>query len=160
MNDKVNYRNPPKQFQFKKGFSGNPKGRPKRKGLVLGDIIKKARNTFTQYKERGRMKTATRLKVVLKKLVNGALQGDASVVDFLLKLRARASKNNDAEVQRFVVEGGLPDHPGQTGEQKAREHARENESDSIVLSEQPGSSATESAESVSPTASPETSENE
>ena len=50
--------NPPKEFQFKKGVSGNLKGRPPkgRKDQLAIDIISEFRNILTAYREGGRAK--------------------------------------------------------------------------------------------------------
>jgi len=142
-------RNPPTHSRFKKGVSGNRKGRPKREALVLGDIISKVQNTLTAYREGGRTKRASRLELALKKLVNSALEGDARSAEELFKLRAKASKSSDARSQKFIVEDWVPDFEGQTGEQKTRAHARENEIDPTGFWEQAGSSATDPPDSVS-----------
>jgi hypothetical protein len=142
-------RNPPTHSRFKKGVSGNRKGRPKRKALVLGDIISKVQNTLTAYREGGRTKWASRLELALKKLVNSALEGDARSAEELLKLLAKASKNSDARSQKIIVEDWIPDFEGQTGEQKTRAHARENEIDPTGFWEQAGSEVTDPAGSVS-----------
>jgi hypothetical protein len=146
-------RNPPTHSRFKKGVSGNRKGRPKRKAPVLGDIISKVQNTLTAYREGGRTKRASRLELALKKLVNSALEGDARSAEELFKLRAKASKSSDARSQKIIVEDWIPDFEGQTGEQKTRAHARENEIDPTGIWE-PGSEANGSPGSVS--ASPKT----
>jgi Family of unknown function (DUF5681) len=142
-------RNPPTHSRFKKGVSGNRKGRPKRKALVLGDIISKVQNTLTAYREGGRTKRASRLELALKKLVNSALEGDARSAEELFKLRAKASRNSDARSQKITVEDWVPDFEGQTGEQKTRAHARENEIDPTGFWEPAGSSATDPPDSVS-----------
>ena len=151
-------RNPPTHSRFKKGVSGNRKGRPKREALVLGDIISKVQNTLTAYREGGRTKRASRLELALKKLVNSALEGDARSAEDLFTLRAKASKSSDARSQKFIVEDWVPDFEGQTGEQKTRAHARENEIDPTGFWEQAGSSATDPPDSVS--ASPKAPRNE
>jgi hypothetical protein len=142
-------RNPPTHSRFKKGVSGNRKGRPKREALVLGDIISKVQNTLTAYREGGRTKRASRLELALKKLVNSALEGDARSAEELFKLRAKASKSSDARSQKIIVEDWIPDFEGQTGEQKTRAHARENEIDPTGFWEQAGSEATDPPSSVS-----------
>ena len=89
MSDKSGSRNPPKHSRFKKGVSGNPKGRPKRrKGQLVSHIISKVQNTPTAYREGGRTKLASRLELALKKLVNGALEGDARTAAELFALAA------------------------------------------------------------------------
>lgn len=117
-------------------------------------FISKIQNTSTEYRESGRTKRATRFELILKKLVNGALEGDARSVEELFMLRAKARKNSDASSEKIFVEDWVPDFGGQTGEQKTRAHARENEIDPTGSWEQAGSSATDAPDSVSSIASP------
>ena len=120
-----------------------------RKGHPVIKIISKFQNTPTAYREGGRTKRATRHKLALKKLVNRALEGDARSAEELLRLRAKASKSSDAKSQKFIVEDWIPDFEGQTGEQKTRAHARENEIDPTGFSEQTNSETTDPPGSVS-----------
>ena len=130
MSNNSGRRNPPKHSRFKKGVSGNPKGRPKRrKGQLVSEIVSKVQNTPTAYREGGRTKQASRLELALKRLVNRALEGDARSAQELFTLRAQAERNNGAKIEKIIVEDWTPDFPGQTGEQKTRAHARENEID-------------------------------
>jgi hypothetical protein len=140
--------NPPKEFQFKKGVSGNRKGRPPKhpEGHPVIHIIREFQNTPTAYREGGRTKRASRPELALKKLVNSAIEGDVRSAEELLKLRAKASKSNDARSQKLLVEDWIPDFDGQTGEQKTRAHARENEIDPTGFWEQTGSSASEATD--------------
>jgi hypothetical protein len=147
-------RNPPTHSRFKKGVSGNPKGRPKRrKRQLVSEIVSEVQNTPTAYREGGRTKLASRLVLILKKLVNAAMGGDPKSADDLFTLRTQAERNNGAKIEKIIVEDWVPDFPGQTGEQKTRAHARENEIDPTGFWE-PGSEATDPPGSVS--ASPKT----
>jgi hypothetical protein len=144
-----------KSSRFKKGVSGNPKGRPKRrKGQLVSHIISQVQNTLTAYREGGRTKLASRLELILKKLVNAALGGDPKSADDLFTLRTQAERNNGAKIEKIIVEDWVPDFPRQTGEQKTRAHARESEIDPTGFWEQTDSSATDPPGSVSPIASP------
>jgi hypothetical protein len=155
MSNNSGRRNPPKHSRFKKGVSGNPKGRPKRrKRQLVSEIVSKVQNTPTAYREGGRTKKASRLELALKKLVNRALEGDARSADFLFTLRVRTERNNDAKIEKIIVEDWVPDFEGQTGEQKTRAHARENEIDPIGFWGQAGSAATDPPGTVSSIASP------
>jgi hypothetical protein len=87
--------------------------------------------------------------LLLKKLVNSALEGDARSAEVLFKLRAKASKSSGAKSQKFIVEDWVPDFEGQTGEQKTRALARENEIDPTGPGEQAGSETTDPPSSVS-----------
>jgi Family of unknown function (DUF5681) len=141
-----------KSGRFKKGVSGNPAGRPpkrKRKGLLVSHIISKVQNALTAYREGGRTKRASRLELILKKLVNGALKGDVKSADLLFKLRAIAETNNGARIEKIIVEDWVPDFPGQTGEQKTRVHARDNEIEPPGFWGQTGSETTDPPGSVS-----------
>ena len=71
-------RNPPEHSRFKKGVSGNRKGRPpkRRKRQLVGEIVSEVQNTPTAYREGGRTKRASRVELALKKLVNSAIEGD------------------------------------------------------------------------------------
>jgi Family of unknown function (DUF5681) len=148
--------NPPKEFQFKKGVSGNRKGRPPkhRNGHPVIHIIRKFQNTPTAYREGGRTKRASRPELALKKLVNSAIEGDVRSAEQLFKLRAKGSKSSGARSHKFIVEDWIPDFEGQTGQQKTRAHARENEIDPTGSWEQTGSSATDPPGSVSASPKP------
>jgi hypothetical protein len=148
--------NPPKHSRYKKGVSGNPAGRPpdrKRKAQLVRHIISKVLNASTNYREGGRTKRASRLELVLKRLVNGALEGDVKSADLLFKLRAVAENNNGARIEKIIVEDWVPDFPGQTGEQKTHAHARDTKDDPAGFWE-PDSEATDDPDSASATPKP------
>jgi hypothetical protein len=85
---KVGYRRPPKAGQFKKGQSGNPKGRPKgSRGLekvVLDEL--KAKITVN---ENGRSKRVKKIEVIAKQVVNKAVTGDAKSIALLMGVSQR-----------------------------------------------------------------------
>ena len=141
--------NPPKHSQFKKGVSGNPAGRPRRKreAQPVRHIISQVLNAPTTYREGGRTKRASRLELAVKRLVISALEGDVRSADLLFKSRADAENNNGARIEKFIAEGWIPDFPGQTGEQKTRAHAQDNANDPTGFWER-GSEATDPPGSV------------
>ena len=71
----VGYRNPPVGTRFKKGVSGNPKGRPKG-SLNLAAMFTKTLRERVVINEHGRRRTVTKLEAALKQLVNKAASGD------------------------------------------------------------------------------------
>jgi ABC-type sulfate transport system substrate-binding protein len=84
----IGYRRPPKNGQFRKGESGNPKGRPKGARNFVTLLEKELRQTVV-VNESGKKKTITRLQAMVKRMVADALQGDRkaqlTLVDVLRK---------------------------------------------------------------------------
>jgi hypothetical protein len=75
----VGYRRPPRSGQFKKGQSGNPKGR--RKGAKsLPDLFLKVLHENVTINENGAKRTIPKLEAVMKQLVNKAAGGDIKLV--------------------------------------------------------------------------------
>jgi hypothetical protein len=104
MTNEVGYRRPPVSGQFKKGSSGNPKGRPKGSRNFL-TLLEQELAQKVVVNENGRRKTITRLQAMVKRMVAGAMQGDQrqllTVVEILRK--TGGFEPND-------VEGLLPEN--------------------------------------------------
>lgn len=81
----VGYGVPPKSGQFQKGASGNPAGRPKRSKnfMTLLDQELEQQLTIT---ENGQIRKITKREAMVKRLVTGALQGDARSLKNLLDI--------------------------------------------------------------------------
>jgi hypothetical protein len=88
---RVGYRSPPEATRFKKGFSGNPKGRPKGSLNVITALTKALREKVV-INENGRRKTVTKLEAALKQLVNKAATGDLRALRHLTELAQDAEK--------------------------------------------------------------------
>jgi hypothetical protein len=71
----VGYGAPPEATRFKKGVSGNPKGRP-RGSLNVATVFTKILRERVVINEHGQRKTVTKLEAALKQLVNKAASGD------------------------------------------------------------------------------------
>jgi hypothetical protein len=83
----VGFGKPPKPTQFRKGLSGNPKGRPKG-SRNLETVLEETLEEKVVINENGVRRTVTKLEAAVKQLVNKAASGDLSAVRQLL---ARAS---------------------------------------------------------------------
>ena len=116
----VGYRRPPRHTRFRPGRSGNPKGRPKRKPVPIAECINEILDAPIVYQEGGRARTTTRQELSLRVLVARAVAGDISAAENLLKIRERAERYGDAGVDVLRIHDWLPDHPGQSAEQKTR----------------------------------------
>jgi Family of unknown function (DUF5681) len=127
----VGYAKPPKETRFKRGISGNPKGRPKRKPSHVADIISDALRAPVEYREGDNVKVATHRELAVKRLVREAIKGNLPAAELLLKARDHAQRFGDAGVDRLQISNWLPDRPGQTGGQKTRERGTRQEADPI-----------------------------
>ena len=83
--DKTGYGKPPRHAQFKKGQSGNPRGRPrgsKNLTTVLAEII----GEKVVVTENGRRRPITKLDAAAKQLANRAAAGDLKAIQQLIML--------------------------------------------------------------------------
>src|SRR5436309_3117768 len=86
------YKKPPKHTQFKKGRSGNPRGRPKG-SKNLGSILERELNSPVQIQEKGRKRSIPRREALVKQLVNDALTGRERARKEVFDLAERAEKS-------------------------------------------------------------------
>jgi Family of unknown function (DUF5681) len=93
---KVGYGKPPRHAQFKKGQSGNPKGRP-RGAKNVATILEQALDERIMISENGRKRSATKMEVIVKQLVNKAAQGDHRSIQLLIAYaeKHQASKTEE-----------------------------------------------------------------
>ena len=126
MSYKTGYKRPPLKGQFKKGSSGNPKGRPtgsKNLSTQLDDELAK-KIVIT---ENGKKKTITRQEAILKRLINASIQGDWKALRLLVELKRMFGEVAPPEIryesspetrrrvaeavevaQRIMTEAGIP----------------------------------------------------
>lgn len=81
----VGYGRPPRHARFKKGQSGNPKGRPKG-SLNLGTVLERTLRETVVINENGQRRQITKLEAAMKQLVNKSAAGDLAAIKFLAML--------------------------------------------------------------------------
>jgi hypothetical protein len=87
----VGYGKPPKQAQFKKGQSGNPKGRPRATEAhkPVGRIIRRILSEEIKVHVNGKQRKMTRLEAVIEMLFAMVRKGDLRAAKLLIDLGHR-----------------------------------------------------------------------
>jgi hypothetical protein len=80
----VGYKKPPLVSQFKKGQSGNPKGRPKGTKNLQTDLLEEFQESI-QIHEGGRSAVISKQRALIKRLMEKALKGGERAAEILLK---------------------------------------------------------------------------
>ena len=81
----VGYGRPPLATRFKKGQSGNPKGRP-RGARNLATLVTEALDEKVAVTERGKRRKITKREAIIKQLANRAASADLKATQILLGL--------------------------------------------------------------------------
>lgn len=88
MSADVGYGKPPRRTQFRRGQSGNPRGRP-RGARTFPNLLEEALAEPVVVNENGRRRKASKLQVIVKQLVNKAVQGDHRSIQLLMAFTER-----------------------------------------------------------------------
>ena len=106
MSYETGYRRPPASTQFKKGTSGNPKGRPKgSRNFVTLLELELAQKIVVN--ENGQRKTVTRMQAMVKRLVAGGLQGDQKALMTLVQVLRRTGGLESGDVAALLPDNYL-----------------------------------------------------
>ncbi len=85
-NEQIGYGKPPKTGQFKKGQSGNPRGRSKG-SKNFSTVVESTLNQPVEVNENGRRKTITKEQAMMTQLINKAAAGDARATQQVIAIR-------------------------------------------------------------------------
>jgi hypothetical protein len=91
----VGYGKPPEHSRFKKGSSGNPKGRP-RKGKSFKEEIETELRSLVSVTENGVTQKISKRKAIAKRQVLKAAGGDPRATELIWKMTQNESGNQDA----------------------------------------------------------------
>jgi hypothetical protein len=90
----VGYGKPPRYTRFKKGQSGNPRGRPCG-AKNLSTLLSEALNELVIVAENGRRRKITKRKAIITQLVNRASKGDPRDTKLLLDILQDIERRTD-----------------------------------------------------------------
>ena len=99
----VGYKKPPKEYQFKPGESGNKKGRPKRFQDFKSDFQAELEETIT-LKEGNNVKTMTKQRALIKRLITNALNGHAPSIKLVTSIMCSMPVKNEDLSEELSVE--------------------------------------------------------
>jgi hypothetical protein len=90
------YKNPPKSGQFKKGQSGNPRGKPKKKKNSFKEDVEEILNSTAEIKGTGKKEVVR--KIVLKNLIAKATKGDPTALKYVFPLLKMTDDSPEMEI--------------------------------------------------------------
>ena len=107
-NYEVGYKKPPRTNRFKKGSSGNPKGRPKNaKNTTPTELLDQYLSTPVTVAENGEKKTMTLLEALQRRLVTAALKGEPYAMRLvqkeLQKIDRLREKDGERDDRRSII---------------------------------------------------------
>lgn len=101
---RVGFRKPPTKHRFKKGVSGNPKGRPKTLPNIAA-LLEKDLKRIVNVVENGKPKKITKLEIMIRRLVQQAIEGNPKAMQLVLEL---APETTLREQKIQVITAHLP----------------------------------------------------
>ena len=98
----VGYKKPPVKNQFKKGQSGNSKGRQKGSKNIT-NLIDSELNVKISLQDG---KKITKAEAIVKQMVNGAIKGQSKQIDTILKYSDKKSASkSDGFIRKLIYDG-------------------------------------------------------
>ena len=98
---KVGYGKPPKSTRFKKGKSGNPKGRPKNSNNGM-TLLKKRLSEKIIVSEGGRTREISKLDALVMQTINAALKGNLKATSMIFDMMDRKGLMDNIDMDKIL----------------------------------------------------------
>lgn len=98
-NYRVGHQKPPKETQWQKGESGNPKGRPKKKPSTFESEVNAVICKKVVVSVGGKQIEITKRQLLIEQIMNGAIKGEPAMARLALPLLKLAESLPTFEVQ-------------------------------------------------------------
>ena len=105
--DKVGYKSPPESAQFKKGKSGNPKGRPKG-SKNIATMVKEELNVNLLIQNSGNRKRIPAGRCIIKRHVQKATGGCVKSAQFLFSFLKEDEAKSKHEYEPVIIIDNIP----------------------------------------------------
>ena len=94
--DTAGYKHPPKEHQYQRGQSGNPAGKPKGARSFKSDLRDEL-SELVSITEGGREIEVSKQRLLIKRLVASAIEGDARAIATVVSFCVRAFDHGDSD---------------------------------------------------------------
>jgi hypothetical protein len=101
----VGYGKPPAHTRFKKGRSGNPRGRPRRHHRNLATIFDAVLEEKVTIIENGRRRQISKREAILRQYLNRAIQGEGKELQIVTRLLSRDNSELGLEPLTYIHYG-------------------------------------------------------
>jgi hypothetical protein len=105
--DEVGYKKPPRHSRFRKGRSGNPRGRPRQARNLMTDLHEELQQRIT-VREAGTERRISRQRAVVMRLLDKALKGELGAIikllDLVLRQEAAAGSSGEPDAPLLAEE--------------------------------------------------------
>jgi len=128
------YGRPPKATQFKKGQSGNPRGRPKGSRPV-GAVLQEILGQRIAVTENGKTRRLPALEVMLRRLANDAMRSEPVALKLMLSLFDRYGQSPEAGIRldevlaedKTILANYLKQHSSRSGQSPKSNRGKSND---------------------------------
>jgi hypothetical protein len=120
----VGYKRPPVESRFKKGQSGNPQGRRRRRPTTVAAMFAEELQSTVVINENGRRLKVQRIQVLIKEAVNQAMKGNFQPLVLITKISHSLEQLNSTVTRKNLATDPLEEFSN-LSDDELREHIQQ-----------------------------------